>query len=191
MGIEKLNGSSRFRSACGALPLDLHAASGTNSANHWGKNMRLTQGIVVLLLSTAAASASGGISCSADDAAAKFELMAGVTRGMGGPVFSFQGDVEILDQTVAEDLRKLSFERSHLAQYWLDGEELRLLLYRERDGDKAHGFVELTIRTKVKGEADEGVYDGTYELQVFDTGDSSSAEGKTQSFPGTVSCFVE
>ncbi len=153
--------------------------------------MRLTLGIAVLFMSAGAASASGGLTCSADDKAVKFELMAGVTRGMGGPVFSLQGGVEILDRTVAEDLRKLSFERSHLAQYWLDGEELRLLLYRERDGDKAHGFVELIIRTKVKGEEDEGVYDGTYELQVFDTGDASSAEGKTQSITGAVSCFVE
>ena len=152
--------------------------------------MRSTLGIAVLLMSAGSASASGGLNCSADDAAAKFELMAGVTRGMGGPTFNFRGDLVLLDQAVADDLRKLSVEQHNLAQYWLDGEELRLLVYREREAEKLHGYVELTVRAKVKGEEDEGVYDGSYEIQVFDTSDGS-AEGKMLDFAGQVSCFVE
>ena len=136
-------------------------------------------------------SASGGISCSAEDKAASFELMAGVTHGMGSPVFSFTGELQILDAAVAEDLRKQVFEQGNLAQYWLDGEELRLLLYREREADKLFGSVELTVRARTRGDEDAGVYEGTYGLAVFDMGESGTGEGRELNFSGDVSCFVE
>ena len=77
-----------------------------------------------------------GISCGANDAAVKLtsrELAS--LAGMGSPVFDLRGEIEILDRPVAEDLRKVSFDDAHLAQYWLDGEELRLIVYREREAD--------------------------------------------------------
>lgn len=141
-----------------------------------------------LLAGVVQAAASGGLSCETDDKAVKFLVESGVTRGMGGPLFNFRGTLEVKNKKVAADLRKTEFAQQHVAQYWLDGKSLKLLVYREREGDKPHGYVELTIETKT---VDEGIYDGPYRLQVFDMTDDSSGEGKTFEFKGKTSCFVE
>ncbi|MCC2687925.1 MAG: hypothetical protein K0S21_728 [Rhizobiaceae bacterium] len=153
--------------------------------------MRWFWGGAILLLTAIEAAASGAIGCGAEDHAASFDLAAGVTHGMGAPTFNFRGDLEILDETVAEDLRRLSFEDRHLAQYWLDGDELRLLVFREREAEAQYGSVELTIRTKARGEEDAGSYEGAYEIEVYDLGESGHGEGKTLILTGEVSCFAE
>src|SRR4051812_8890326 len=94
--------------------------------------MRAIVCAATLLSSVGAALASGGIWCSADDKAVKFQVEAGVTRGMGGPTFNFRGDLEILGRPAGDSRRKTVFEDSNLAQYWLDDKELRLLVYHEQ-----------------------------------------------------------
>lgn len=147
---------------------------------------------LVVALSPVAAFASGGVSCSADDGGVTFELGGGVSRGMGAALFSFGGTLQIAGKDIAADLGKMEFAREHIAQYWLDGEELRLVLYREREGDKPHGYAELTIRTKARaGDDGEGVYDGQYQAVVYDADQGDNGEGKTVTFAGKVSCFAE
>ena len=142
-----------------------------------------------ILLATAGASASGGLSCSTEAGPARIEIESGVTRGMGGPLFNFRATATIADKGVAEDLRKTSFEREHVPQYWLDGKELKLLLYREREGDKPHGYVEIEVRTQAGD--DEGLYGGTYTLSTFDVPAGDGAEAKEFKAEGPISCFVE
>lgn len=141
---------------------------------------------VMLVLSSTAAFASGGIWCSADDAAVKFQLDAGVTNGLGSPTFNFRGDLEILGRPVGDDLRKTVFENSDLTQYWLDDRDLRLLVYREHEVSKMFNSVELTILTKAK---EEGVYDGQYTLAVYDN--AADADHKSVDLTGKVSCGAE
>ncbi|MET3660487.1 hypothetical protein [Aquamicrobium ahrensii] len=140
------------------------------------------------LLMSGPAAASGGFTCSADDGSASINVNGGVTDGMGSPVFSLQGEIGIRDAAVAEDLRKTGFERTHLAQYWLDGSELRLVLYREREGDKPHGYVELTLRTMAQA---DGAFAGGYVLEVFDMTGATAGEGMAVRLDGAVSCSVE
>lgn len=145
--------------------------------------------LVLVALACQPAFASGGLHCSADADGVTFEVSGGVTRGMGGPLFSLEGVVEIADKAIAADLAKTAFSREHVAQYWLDGEDLRLVLYREREGDKPHGYVQLTIATKTRpGDDGEGFYDGRYALSVFDTTDNN---GVTIEREGAVSCSAE
>lgn len=154
----------------------------------------MTRKIILLLAGLACqpAFASGGLHCLADANGVAFEVGGGVTRGMGGPLFSFEGSLQIADKAVAGDLGKTTFARDHVAQYWLDGEELRLLLYREREGDKPHGYVELTIETKARGGDDgEGFYDGRYTLSVFDMTNENGGEGVMVSREGDVECSAE
>ena len=150
---------------------------------------------LVLMLATLAcqpAFASGGLHCSADAEGVAFEVSGGVARGMGSPLFSFDGTLEITDKSVAADLSRTIFARDHVAQYWLDGEDLRLLLYREREGDKPHGYVELTIVTKARpGDDGEGMYDGRYKLSVFDMTEENGGEGVTVEREGEVVCSAE
>ncbi|MBX3570373.1 MAG: hypothetical protein KF914_20090 [Rhizobiaceae bacterium] len=151
--------------------------------------MRAAMASIVMLACAGPAFASGGLSCEAKDEAARIEVESGVTRGMGGPVFNFRGSSEFVSEKVEADLGKQGYTDEHLAQYWLDGEELRLLLYRERDGDKPHGYVEITIRTKQID--DEGTYAGSYELSAFDTTGTDGGEARTFEVKGEISCFVE
>jgi len=141
-----------------------------------------------LLLSAGAAFASGGIWCSADDKAANFEVEAGVTRGMGGPTFNFRGNLEIVGRPDGDSLRKTVFEDSNLTQYWLDGKELRLNIYREHEVAEKINSVELTILTKA---SDEGVYDGQYTLAVYDNAADTEKDGKPVELTGKVSCGAE
>jgi len=154
--------------------------------------MRTTLFLLLTTLTCQPASASGGVHCSADGEGLTIDAGGGVTRGMGGPLFSFEGTLDIADKSVAADLAKTEFVREHVAQYWLDGDDLRLLLYRERESDKAHGYVELTIVTKARpGDDGEGLYDGTYDLTVFDATDDNGGEGVTVTREGEIVCSAE
>jgi hypothetical protein len=149
--------------------------------------MRILSAAAGLLLACGSASASGGLDCGADDAKASISLHGGVTRGMGGPLFQFEGRLEIKDMSIAEDLRLTTFAKAHVAQYWLDADELRIRLYREREGEAAHGSVELVIKTRSAG--DEIGFDGGYELIVYDM--QGAPEGKETRFKGDIGCSVE
>lgn len=133
------------------------------------------------------ARASGGLSCTVADDFAAVTIESGVTRGMGSPVFNFRALSVIRDDGVAGDLREMSYDGEHLAQYWLDGEELRMVIYRERaEGD--HGYVEIEVRTTA---GEEGLYEGSYALTVFDMKGDTTGEGRTIEGGGRVECFVE
>lgn len=118
----------------------------------------------------------------------KLTIESGITRGMGSPVFDLRGQIEIFDRAVAEDLRKMSFDGGHLAQYWLDGEELRLIVYREREADKPHGYVEVIVKTR---SGEDGDYIGQYSVTVFDMAVAQGGEGKTFNYSGRATCLVE
>lgn len=133
--------------------------------------------------------ASGGLSCTAEDKSIRFNVEAGITSGMGGPTFNLRGQLDILDKVVAEDLRSITFGDADRPQYWLDDKELRLLLYKERAGDKPFGSVELELRAGIADE--EGTFRGTYALSVYDLAGSGNSEGKTTTLKGDISCFVE
>ncbi|QKC80527.1 hypothetical protein [Mesorhizobium sp. NZP2077] len=142
----------------------------------------------MLLLSAGSAAATGGIWCSVDDAAVKFQVDAGVTTGLGSPTFNFRGDAEIKARPVDDQLRKTTFENYNLTQYWLDAKELRLNIYHEQEVAKRFSSVELTILTKA---SDEGVYDGEYKLAVYDSTADKDSDGKTAELTGKVSCGAE
>lgn len=150
--------------------------------------MRTIMCVAMLLSSADAAFASGGIWCSTEDPAATFEVEAGVTRGMGGPTFNFRGNLEIPSRPAGDSLRKTVFENSNLTQYWLDGKELRLNIYREHEVAQKINSVELTILTKT---SDEGVYDGSYTLAVYDAAADTDQDGKPVEISGKVSCGAE
>jgi hypothetical protein len=149
------------------------------------KRMRYAA-LIVSLLACSPAFASGGLSCDAEDEAVKISIGGGVTRGMGGSLFSFEGFVELRSAAVPEDRRHAPFQREHVAQYWLDERSLNLRLYRERGADMPHGYVELALMTQA-GVDDEGTYGGRYELTIYDV-DRNEGELRLE---GPVSCMVE
>jgi len=142
--------------------------------------------VAALVAGVAPALASGGASCANDGGDVAIDLSAGITHGMGGPVFSLTATLDA-KADAADDLRKASFGKENLAQYWLDDKEMKFLLYRERDGDGAFGSVELLVVTKPVG--DDVGYDGSYKLTLSDMTDGG--DGKTTTLEGKVTCSVE
>jgi hypothetical protein len=162
-----------------------------DAADTRGATMRFLLPGLLLAAAASPAFASGGLDCSAEDKRVKLSVNSGVTHGMGGPTFNFHAELELYAKTVAEDLRRLSFDDRNRPQYWLDGKELRLLLYKEREADKPFGSVEVEIRTRAAGEPDEGTYKGSYKVAVYDGGEDGTGEGKIATFAGKVECFAE
>ena len=148
---------------------------------------RITIALLPFLVLVTGAQASGGFGCDAKDENVEFLFESGVTRGMGSPVFNFRGTVEIKAKEVADDLRNMEFDGAHLAQYWSEDGQLNLVIYREREGDKPHGYVQVVIRTK----GDEEGLNGGYELTVFDGVDDATPEGKSYTASGKVECIME
>ena len=140
---------------------------------------------LLFLLAANAAQASAGLSCEASDKTVKLELEAGISRGVGEGFFSFKGELEILAPGAPKDFRKVTFEKEHLTQQWLDGRNLKLRVYRERDG-ALHGYVDLVIEAWPRKD-EEDAYRGGYTLTIFDV-PKADADGKTTVLKGRVSC---
>ena len=146
--------------------------------------------IVILaaaLSATAPAHASGGLWCDNVGGPVKINIQSGVTRGMGFPVFNFRASAEIEDAAIGEDLRKITFEGAHLPQYWSYGDDLNMVLYRERDTE-IFGSVEIAILTKAAG--DDIAYNGTYTYTAHGGG-GNNGQGSMVTHTGKISCGVE
>jgi hypothetical protein len=155
----------------------------------WEISMRYLLACSLFTMISGNALASGGIWCEAEATPAQINVHGGVSRGMGGQLFNFEGKVAIADKAVADDLRNLEFKQEHVAQYWFNGTSLNLVLYREREGDKPHGYVEVSIETQAR-EDEEGAYAGSYQLTVFD-GIDDNAEGKRIELTAPIACFAD
>lgn len=136
--------------------------------------------LAAVISATLPAAASGGIGCEAEDASVKFSAESGVSRGMGGAFFNLKASLDIAMEGVPADLRKLTLDDA-LTHSWLDGDELKLQFYVERqEGDFAS--VDFIVETTT---IEEGSTAGTYVLTVYGSGaEALSAEGR-------VSCIVE
>jgi hypothetical protein len=127
--------------------------------------------------------ATGGFACEADDKNLIFSAQSPLGRGMGSPIINLQATSEIKLAGTPADLAKLDLSK-HLVHSWMAGPDLRLHFYREREGNEPHAYVELIIMTKVVG--DEGATEGTFQLTVFSSQDSTTLEAS-----GKVTCSVE
>ena len=144
------------------------------------------------LLSTAgSAAASGALGCTAEDKAVKFDLAADVTHGAVSPISKFHGTVEIGDEDAAQDLRRLDLSAADLSQYWLDAQELRLLVRKRLVTDKPSDSADLEIKTLSLGEDNEGHFEGGYKLTIHDLDETGAGQENTLTFTGKASCFAE
>ena len=79
--------------------------------------------------------ATAGFSCSIADKAVKFSAEGVLSRGAGEGVMNFGGKIEVLGKGAPDDLRTVDLEREHLTQSWLHGKDIKLRMYREREGN--------------------------------------------------------
>lgn len=151
--------------------------------------MRNVVAAIVITLATTSAHASGGLSCEASDKAVKLALEAGVSRGVGSGFFSFKGQLDILAPGAPKDFRNIEFEKEHLTQQWLDNRNLKLHVYRERDGEP-HGYVDLVIEAWPRKDSEDIEFRGGYTLTIFDV-PKNGGDGKTTVLKGRVTCSAE
>jgi len=142
-------------------------------------------GIAVLLLATPAY-ATASLSCSADDRSLRFSAEGIVSHGVGETVAQFAGELEVRLKDAPPGLRKLPLALEHLTQRWLHGREVKLRLFREREG---HGSVELIVETRRAGK-DETEFSGSYVLTVSGEDAAPGAPARTLKARGRASCSL-
>lgn len=147
--------------------------------------------VAALLLAATAthAHASGGLNCEANDKAVRLAVEAGISRGVGDGFFSFKGELDILAPGAPADFRKLTFGKDDLTQRWFDSRNLKLRIYRERDGEP-HGFVDIVIEAWPRKDSEDIEFRGGYTLTIFDI-PKAGADGRTMILKGRVACSAE
>lgn len=149
--------------------------------------MRTLVVLTLLLAGLMPAHASGGVSCEAKDASVQFEAGGGVGRSVGGSLLNFTGEIKVKLKGAPADFRELKFKESDVSQRWMDGKEVRLQLYRERE-EGLFGYVNLEILTK---RVEEGSYAGRYELTISHLESEKATEAKKVTARGKVKCMTE
>jgi hypothetical protein len=144
-------------------------------------------GILALLLATPAY-ATASLSCSADDKSLRFSAEGIVSHGVGEAVAQFAGELEVRLKDAPPGLRKLPLALEHLTQRWLHGREVKLRLFREREGE-GQGSVELVVETRRAGK-DETEFSGSYILTVSGEDAAPGAPARTPKARGRASCSL-
>lgn len=134
------------------------------------------------------AQATANLDCGAKDASVAFTARSLQSRGLGGGLVQFEAELALKAKGVPADLARLAFTGDHLVHRWVVGGEANLLLYREREGDAPHGYVEVVLRTRMTPDGTRGP--GSYEITVHEAGGEARPEGVTRRFRGRAGCSV-
>jgi hypothetical protein len=139
-----------------------------------------------ILAMPAAASATGGLGCGIDDKNLKLDFESLFSYSDIGGLFQIRGEWASKDKRTYETLRKFALEDADLKQQWFRGNDLKLMLYRETEGDGVpFASVKLIIEATKPPEEDFG-YSGKYQLTVEPAADGGGAEAFT--LTGDVDC---
>lgn len=142
--------------------------------------------LLALAATTQPAGATGAMACTVDDPRLELNIEGAYGHGMGGALVTAGGKAMVRLRGTPAPLAASDFERSHVAQYWLSGKELKLVLYRETEGEP-HGSVEISIETRRAGR-DETAYAGTYRLLVETMEGSTDGAVRRIEGKGKVTC---
>lgn len=155
----------------------------------WQAVLRGLSAIAAVVLAGAVpAQATGNLGCATDDAAMDLNIESVITHGLGEPIVSLRGEIVLKDKAAASHFGSIAFDKAHLAQYWLEGKDLRLLVYVDLDSAKAQGSIELVIKTEAMD--DEGGFAGRYGLDLSYSVSGETGEGHTLKTDGAVECFA-
>jgi hypothetical protein len=152
--------------------------------------MRAFMTTVAFLSLTAAAQASAGVSCSADDGSVAFSLDGAYGRSEGSAPANFGGEIEIKLKGVPDHARKIKVEREHLTMNWFHERVLKLAVQWTREGSEPSAEVLMVIETQ-RGKSEESPYRGRYTLSVHVPDQIPGGDGKPKKASGRVICSAE
>lgn len=150
---------------------------------------RSLMGTLFLLAVSAPAHATGAFLCGINDASLKFSAESTFSHGLGERFMGFEASGTLLLKDAPKDLADMKFDAEALVHHWLADGDLKLHLYRERQGDAAHGYVELIVEAKQSPD-DETVFQGAYKLEVYDMTGAKDGEGRKLEASGKAACSV-
>jgi hypothetical protein len=133
------------------------------------------------------ASATGGLGCGIDDRNIKFDFESVFGYSDIGGLFQIRGELNVRDARVYRTLKTFALDGSELKQQWFRGDDLKLMIYRETEGDGVpHASVKLVIEATRPPEEEEFGYSGKYALTIEPAVDGSNSEAFTVT--GDVGC---
>jgi len=132
------------------------------------------------------ASATGGLGCGIDDKNVKLDFESLFSYSDIGGLFQIRGEMEVRDKRVGKTLQKLTLEDLDLKQQWFRDNDVKLMLYRETEGDGVpFASVKLIIEATKPPEEDFG-YEGKYRLTIAPVAEGGESESVT--LEGKVGC---
>lgn len=132
------------------------------------------------------ASATGGLGCGIDDENVKFDFESLFSYSDIGGLFQIHGEMDVRDKRAYKTLQKIALEDADLKQQWLRGKDLKLMIYRETEGE-GHPFASVKLIVEATQPPDEDFgYEGKYQLTV----EPPLKDGESQAFTveGKVGC---
>lgn len=132
--------------------------------------------------------ATGNLGCSVDDAAMELNIESVISYGFGEPIVSLRGEIKLKDKAALEHFGTIEFNRNQVSQYWLEGSDLRLYIYRDLEVKSVSGSLDLVIKTLSVD--DEGGFEGRYRLEVSYRGDADTGESQKIEKEGPITCFA-
>jgi hypothetical protein len=132
------------------------------------------------------ASATGGLGCGIDDKNVRLDFESLFSYSDIGGLFQIGGEMEVKDKRVGKTLQKFTLEDLDLKQQWFRDNDVKLMLYRETEGDGVpFASVKLIIEATKPPEEDFG-YDGKYRLTIAPV--AEGGEGQSVTVEGKVGC---
>ncbi|MBX9454913.1 MAG: hypothetical protein KL863_02145 [Rhizobium sp.] len=121
---------------------------------------------VAMLAAPVAASATGGLGCSIDDSNLKFDFEAIFSYSDIGGLFQIRGELASKDKRTEKSLQNLTLADADVKQQWFRGNDLKLMIYRETEGDGVpFASVKLIVEATRPPDEEFG-YEGKYMLTV-------------------------
>ncbi|QUR65783.1 hypothetical protein [Mycobacterium spongiae] len=139
--------------------------------------------MVGVVLGPATASATGGFDCRIDDNNLELDFTGSYGRSIPS-IHTVSGEFQSKDARTSKSLREFRLRSSDLLQQWWQGNDLKLLIYRETQGENPFASVELIIETS-QLPSDDSRYAGNYTLTMWPPVDGGADPGVVE---GEVGC---
>ena len=139
-----------------------------------------------MLAAPAVASATGGLECSVIDKNLDLTFEAVFSYSDIGGLFQIRGDITTKDKRAYKTLKSFKLDGSELKQQWFRGDDLKLMIYRETEGDGVpFAAVRLIIEATRQGD-EESAYAGSYALTIEPATEGSESQAFTVN--GKIAC---
>jgi hypothetical protein len=145
--------------------------------------------LMISLVGALPAAATGTLDCVADANGTQIDVHGVVPYSSAAPLIQVEAEISATLPGVGKDLGRVAFGSEHNAQYWLDGETLNVLFYREREGEGPFGSTMLAIKTMHSDADEEGSYAGTYDIEGYEV-PANGGESVVVHATGAIECFA-